>query len=297
MQNLDCLFIGSATYDILMLVTAPPQSDMRIAATRMAVAGGGPASTASVAFHSLGGRAGLISAVGNDDTGRSIRADLENFGFPLLDLHVIDGAPSSLSTIQVEEGGKRCITHFGGCIGHLTFDMLDKKVFEQARYVHLAGSLEQLFLPIAKYCKENTSALVSVDGGNYSREFTDAILPYTDIFIPDDKTARKSIGLEAREACRYYYERGPGTVCVTRGPDGSIAYDGSRFYEEEAFPVKVLDTTGAGDNFHGAFLYAHTQGWPLPKVLRFSSIFSSMTCTGLGGREATPALDEVLKEM
>lgn len=297
MRQLDCLFVGSATHDILMLVEEPPQSDMRIAASRVAIAGGGPASTAGVAFTRLGGSAGLVSAVGEDPTGQVILEDLRQLGFDYLEVRRLPGEKSAMSTIQVEKNGKRCITAYGGCIQALRFEEVNKEALHHARYVHLAGPAEQLLLPMARYLKENTDALVSVDGGNYTRAFTEAILPYTDIFIPDDKTAQKTLGLSPRDACLAYAVLGPGIVCVTRGPEGSIAYDGKTFYEADALTVQVVDTTGAGDNFHGAFLYALAQGWALPKVQRFASVFSSLTCTGLGGREAIPNLETVLARL
>ena len=83
---MDCLFIGSATKDILMQVESPPASDQRLAATNVTFACGGIASVAASAFQKLGGAAGLISAVGRpSDVTDFIRADLEarNLAFPL----------------------------------------------------------------------------------------------------------------------------------------------------------------------------------------------------------------------
>jgi len=149
----------------------------------------------------------------------------------------------------------------------------------------------------AKFCKENSDALISVDGGNYSVQTTNAILPYVDVFIPDDKTVTKTLGLEPKDACRYYHDHGVKISCVTLGSEGSLAYDGSEFYFAPPFDVPVVDTTGAGDNFHGAFLYCLLQGFGLHKTLRFCNTYSDFTCEALGGRAANPPLQKVLENI
>lgn len=295
---LDCLFIGSTTKDTLLMVDAPPASDQRIAASAAVHACGGIASVAASAFQKLGGRTGLITAVGApSDVTEFIRADIRARDLPYSQIIEIPDADSPFSAIQVERDGKRCITHFGGCIRRLTLDMLDKRALQDAAMIHLGGLEDRFCGELAKYCREHTGALISVDGGNLSREATDALLPYTDVFIPDDKTVARTLGLSPEDACRYYAERGVKTACVTLGDAGSVAYQEGRFYRAAPVKVTVVDTTGAGDNFHGAFLYCLTRGWDLEKTLRFCSAFAGLTCRGLGGIAAEPGLEETLKKM
>ena len=127
-KMLDCLFIGSATKDTLLMVEAPPASDQRIAASAVVHACGGVASVAASAFQKLGGSAGLITVVGDpSDVTDFIASNIAERQLPYVDLIRVPGTDSPFSTIQVEASGKRCITHFGGCIRQLTLDMLDKK--------------------------------------------------------------------------------------------------------------------------------------------------------------------------
>lgn len=86
--------------------------------------------------------------------------------------------------------------------------MLDKEVFHHTRYVHLGVMRPQLMLDICRYCKENTNAIVSIDSGNLSRENTDMLLPYADIFIPDNKTVERTLHMSEPDACRYYARAG-----------------------------------------------------------------------------------------
>lgn len=297
MKDFDCLFLGNTTRDILMLVSEPPASDQRITATHMVTTEGGIAATSSIAFQSLGAKAGRVTVVGGDSNGEALQKSLLAQRFSYLRVYKIEKEKTSVSTIQVERDGKRCITRYGGCADALDFSDMEKEVFHHARFVHIGGVGDSLMLEAAKYCKNQTRAVVSVDGGNLSRALTDQILRYCDIFIPDDKTACKTLNMDPKTACEYYYQKGPGIVCVTMGPNGAIAYDGSSFIRQPAYEVEVVDTTGAGGNFHGAFLYALAQGWTLEKVLCFSCVFSSITCCGLGGREAIPSLEQVQSAM
>jgi sugar/nucleoside kinase (ribokinase family) len=297
MKKLDCLFIGSTTKDTLMLISAPPASDQRIAATNVVTACGGPASTAASAFQSLGGQTGLITAVGEDEESIFIRRDIETRYLPYVKILVMPEYRSPFSVILVEENGQRCIIHYGACIHQLKLSMLDMDALHNTKMIHLAGLDEWFAADAAKFCRENTDALISVDGGNFSREATDAMLPYVDVFIPDDKTVAKTLGLSPEDACRYYCEKGVKTACVTLGDKGAIAFDGEKFYTASPLSVHVVDTTGAGDNFHGAFLYCILSGFDLKKTLRFCNTFSGLTCEGLGGKEAVPSMKKVLEKM
>lgn len=295
---IDCLFIGSTTKDLLMTVDAPPESDQRIKATSITYTCGGIASVAASAFQKLGGDCGLITAVGRpSDATEFIKTDILSRKLSFSKMISIPEEDSSFSVIQVESNGKRCITHFGGCINSLTLEMLDMQALKSAKMIHIGGLEDSFCAELVKFCKKNTDAKISVDGGNISRKAADELLPYTDIFVPDDKTVMKTLGLLPKEACLYYADKGVQTVCVTMGEKGSIAYHDGRFTEAAAASVNVIDSTGAGDNFHGAFLYCLLRGWEMELTLKFCNTFSGLTCGGMGGIQAEPTLEETLKKM
>lgn len=298
MQSIDCLFIGSATQDVFLLVNEAPASDQRIAAKQLAYACGGIAATAASAYQKLGGRAGLITAVGKDEAGAFIREALEARALSFLQLLTLPNEASPFSAILVERNGKRMIAHYGGCMQRLRREMLDNEAFVAAKAIHLGGLSEPLAVELATYLRKATNAVLSLDGGNYSREAIDEMLPHLDVFIPDDKTVARTLGLEPEAACRYYHEKGAGMVCVTLGSEGAIAFDGEDFYREPSAPdINPIDTTGAGDNFHGAFLYCLQQGFDLQKTLRFCNTFAGLCCEGLGGTAAEPTLRLTLSRM
>jgi len=84
-----------------------------------------------------------------------------------------------------------------------------------------------------------------------------------------------------------------GFVCMTLGPEGAMALLDGRILHSEGFKVDVVDTTGAGDVFHGGFIYGLLQNWEVREILRFSNAVASLKCRDLGGRAAIPTLEEV----
>ena len=75
--------------------------------------------------------------------------------------------------------------------------------------------------------------------------------------------------------------RAPG---MTLGRDGSLVYTGGRFYYSPGFVVETVDTTGAGDIFHGAFAYGLLEGWGIERILEFSNAMAGLNCTRVGAR-------------
>ena len=88
-------------------------------------------------------------------------------------------------------------------------------------------------------------------------------------------------------------EKGPGIIAFTFGEKGCVLLDDEGFEKIDGFSVPVRDTTGAGDVFHGAFLFGILQGWKNTQCARFACAAAAIKCTRLGGHAAIPTLDAV----
>ena len=115
---------------------------------------------------------------------------------------------------------------------------------------------------------------------------------------PKDGSERFAREYMARASCREVLKRihrkGARLAGITRGQKGSIVFDGRKFYNEEAYRVRVADTTGAGDVYHGAFVEGVLCAWPLEKTMRFASVVAGLKCKTLGGRKGIPSFSQAL---
>jgi sugar/nucleoside kinase (ribokinase family) len=84
-----------------------------------------------------------------------------------------------------------------------------------------------------------------------------------------------------------------GFLCTTLGHSGAMAWVNGKFFYAEGFKVKVVDTTGAGDVFHGGFIYGLLQNWEVEKILRFANAVAALKCLDIGGRRGIPTLEKI----
>ena len=118
-------------------------------------------------------------------------------------------------------------------------------------------------------------------------------LELTDVLIPCKSAARELIGSDDIVGnARRLLEYGPKVVAVTLGKDGCIVLDRKNRFKLPTYEVEVVDTTGAGDAFHGGFIFSLLRGYDLEKAGRFSNACGSAACTRVGAR-ASVRLEEV----
>ena len=86
-------------------------------------------------------------------------------------------------------------------------------------------------------------------------------------------------------------------AAMTLGAHGALARVGGKFYYSPAFVVNCVDTTGAGDVFHGGFCYGILAGWEMQQILDFSNAMAALNCTAIGARGGISGLDKALALM
>ena len=134
-----------------------------------------------------------------------------------------------------------------------------------------------------------------IDADHYSPEAHE-VARACDYVIASHRYATLCTGsADAASAARALATEVRGVVVVTAGRDGAYAVAGSETWHQPAFPVPVKDTTGAGDVFHGAFMFGVLQGWELPRTLAFASAAAALKCRALGGRSGIASLAETAR--
>jgi sugar/nucleoside kinase (ribokinase family) len=137
-----------------------------------------------------------------------------------------------------------------------------------------------------------------MDGSRTDRpveEHLRALIPYVDVLITGEGFARGLTGVDdIWQAGAAVLEMGPRVFVETVGDRGSYTITPQERFHTPAFQVDVVDTTGAGDVFHGAYIVGLLHGWRPRQIALFSSAVSAIKCTKLGGRAGVPSLDETL---
>jgi sulfofructose kinase len=283
---------------MLLTVDQAPGSDQRVLARSASSGGGGPAATAAAALARLALRVELVSVVGDDIFGDLIRTELSRLGVGIDGIQILADSQSTISSVLIEKTGRRSMAVFNGCLSRIDLSAVNFDRIDQARCIHLDGNNIHLAEAAAGRARKS-GTFVSLDGGNISAASITRLLPFVDAYIPDEQSLVRQFGpLDLREACRKLHAAGPTIVCITRAERGSLAYDGRSFIEAPARAgIPIVDTTGAGDNFHGAFIYGHLAGWPLEEILTFSNTFAALCCRAVGGRGSVPDLAETQEFM
>jgi sugar/nucleoside kinase (ribokinase family) len=134
--------------------------------------------------------------------------------------------------------------------------------------------------------------------GNHPRAGLGELLPLVDWLIVAETFPTTYTGNpDASEAAEELLDLGVEVLIVTQGSRGCSVHTGRKRFHVPALAVEAVDTTGAGDAFHGAFIYAMLQGWPLRRAAEFSNAAAGLNCLTLGGRRGLPELSQVLQAM
>ncbi|HKI60212.1 MAG TPA: PfkB family carbohydrate kinase, partial [Mariprofundaceae bacterium] len=253
---IDVLCIGHAAYDLTMSVDHHPAADEKLQATSMQTCGGGPAANAAVQVARLGGTASFCGYLGNDLYGDAHVAELEAEGVDLT--YLVRGShPSSISQILAKPDGKRALVNFKGETPWLTADAVD-----------LTGSHPRTILfdghePLLSEVVVDRAAYEVIptvlDAGSLHRG-TQALAMKVDYLVASEKFARQFCGTDDMKLALKQLSDQRDNIVITRGEAGLLwARDGNTG-DMPAFRVHAIDSTGAGDAFHGAFALGVARG-------------------------------------
>ncbi|HTP63878.1 MAG TPA: PfkB family carbohydrate kinase [Geobacteraceae bacterium] len=294
-EKFDVVGLGVSTLDLLLVVAELPAGESVQRASESMLQGGGPVATALVALARLGSRTAMIDKLGDDWRGRLIIDGLRKEKVATEWIRTAAGRTSSIASILVRRrDGARAITFSPGTAGELDPDELPEDIIARATVLHMNGRHFDASLRAARLARAR-GVKVSFDGG--ADRYCDRIrelVAMTDICIVARPFACAYAGREdVAAAAGALLSGGPEIVVITSGAGGSdvFARDGEGFHQP-AYKVKAVDTTGAGDAFHGAFLHGLVTGLDLKECADLAAAVAAMNTGKLGGRGALPTLAE-----
>lgn len=280
--------IGAATLDDLWLVNEFSDQEGVAQAEAHLQMGGGPVATALCVLGRLGHSAVMLDAVGDDVAGAVIQAGLQRAGVSAHGLREVEGARSASAVILVRKNdGARQIHFLPSSCGELMLDPGQGEIIRQARLLHLNGRHEAACRAAVEIA-QRAGVTVSFDGGaGRYRESLRDLVAASQIRIFSRDFARRYCGTDdLAEMMAMLLAEPAEVVVITAGTEGSyVATPQIGMFHQPAFAATPLvDTTGCGDVYHGAFLHGWLQQWPAQKCAEFASRWAARNAEGLGGR-------------
>ena len=286
---MQALFIGQTYIDVTFLADQIPADDEKAVAKEYAISFGGNAVTAAFCCAKLGLRPDLIATCANDWLGRMFQDMAAKYD---IDLHIRKVARSSLSFVR-PYGGKRAIMRGRDDRYLHPFPPLD---LAGCRALHLDGHQGDAAIHYARQCRQS-GILTSLDGGAIRANTLD-LLSFIDIAIVAERFCEQ-MEMAPPAVLDYLKQRGCRVGGVTLGSRGLLWYDESgkvRTLPALSVPAnRVIDTTGAGDVFHGAYVYSYLanpgKGWE--DHFRFASAAAAYKVQHLGNEAGLPTLTDI----
>ena len=327
-NHIDIVGIGASTLDRFIVVDHYPTGREVQQVVSSTTDGGGPVATALAVAGKYGARTAMIDSIGDDMVGRHILDDFEKYNVNIEAIQVESGAKSGVATILVKQStGERAVFFERSTATEPEFLDTHKQLIGSAYILHINGRHRQLMRSAMAVAKE-VGTIISLDGG--AQRYDEDMKPITEashiVIVARDYAEKYTGTTNLEDACRIIHERGACIAGVTDGANGSyFMWPDGTSYRCKPFPQEaVVDTTGAGDSFHGAFLAklsnvlhsesakvsltnavqgdtslcavellkgcAHSD---LEKAAVFASAVASLNTQGIGGRSPLPTLKSV----
>jgi sulfofructose kinase len=296
-KTIDVVGIGVSTLDMFTVVDTFPTTREVQKAVTMVLDGGGPVATAMVTLAKLGANTVMIDNLGDDWSGSLILEDFKKYNVNIHCLEIFPKYSSSVANILVQKDtGIRAIIFHPGSVPEINNISKYASIIQEAKILHLNGRHLDASLQAMDIAKK-VGVKVSFDGGaNRYNPSMRLIVPKVDICIVAKEFALTYTG-ETRidYAGTMLLKAGPELVAITDGMNGSWVFNKDvGMFHQPAFKIdNVVDTTGCGDSYHGAFLYGFIHNMSLPKSAEFASAVAALNTQSLGGRKGLPSLETV----
>jgi len=289
----DVVGVGINATDTLIELPHFPALDSKVEFTRSDVTLGGQVASAMVACQTWGLRTRYVGKVGEDQAAAEHRREFEKAGVEA-HLTAVAGGKSQSSYILVDRSsGERTVLWQRDARIALRPEDIRREWVVRARALLVDGHDTTVAAQVAAWAREAKIPVVADVDNLYAG--VEALLENTDYLICSKEFPQRLTGeaelIRALPAIAGRF--GMTLAAATLGRDGVLAWDGEALHYSAAFQVRAVDTTGAGDIFHGAFVYALLAGWELDKQLEFCCAAAGLNCTALGARGAIRPLVEI----
>ena len=276
--------LGACVLDTLINCDRYPTEDTKQKAQSIFLSGGGPVGNALVVISKLGVQAEVIGGFGGDNAGEYLLNDFKKYGVGTENATLLQEKTSFTSYIVLagDKATRTCVFDRGTVPDEPSY--LRLSAIDGADVLHLDGNYLECAVAAAKYAKTK-GVKVSLDAGGLYQGI-ETLLPLVDILIPSAEFALGFTGEQTiAQAMAVLYEKyKPEVLVVTDGSNGGYYYENGAILHYDSVKVKAVDTNGAGDTFHGAFVAGYCYGKTIKDCCEFASKVAGYKCTFKGAR-------------
>ncbi len=292
----DVVGIGANSVDYVYRLPQFPQPDSPAAKLRITehlTTCGGQTATALCTCAAMGLRTKYIGTIGSDPNGERMRGELARRGVDVEHVSVRD-AINPFAVILLDERGERVVFWERAAGLDLRPDELDPSRLRGARLLHVDDVDEEAAMRAARFGRDAGVPVTSDIERVTAR--TEALVASVTVpifaeHVPEALTGERDLERALRKIGK------KDLLCVTLGARGAMLLAGDRLYHDPGRQVAVVDTTGAGDVFRGAFIVALLRGDAPEEILRFANAAAAISCTRMGAIASVPTLEETLARL
>lgn len=299
-MKLDVVGFGALNLDTLYRVDKIAGSGEERFITGSTQTPGGSAANTIVGLARLLNRVGYVGKVGGDPEGGLLLKSLKVENVDTKGVIVSEGDRSGAVIGFVDKKGERTLYVDPGANDTLSFEDIDESYITNAKFLHLASFVGEKPFEAQKRLLQSLSGVkVSFDpGGLYIRKGLEALRPmlrHSFIIFPTESELHLLTGKGYKDGAKTLIEEGVSIVAVKLGEKGCYVTDGRDDFSVEAFKVRVVDTTGAGDAFCAGFLHGLLRGKNLYTCGRIANFVAGRKIEKAGAREGLPRLPDLPK--
>jgi sugar/nucleoside kinase (ribokinase family) len=288
----DVVGLGENSVDLVYRVPALPRAGEKIPVTSCRRLLGGQVATTLCTCAALGLRTRYLGTFGKDEHGTMIRAELEQRGIDTSNA-VVRYVPNRHAVILVDEGtGDRSVIWQRDRALALRPEDVPHDALNDARLLHVDNTDEDAAMHAVCLARD-AGMMVTTDIDQVSGRTRDLIAAATFPILAEHVPLALTGESDPERALRSLRLGHDGMLCVTLGPRGAMLLAGEEMHHAAPLPIDPVDTTGAGDVFRGALIYALLRGDPPRQMLRFANAAAAVSCTREGAIGGVPNLREI----
>lgn len=291
------LCIGQSAYDITLPLDGYPIENKKYKIKKSVECGGGSCNNSAYLLAKWGMDVYLASSIGNDLYGKKIKEELKKAGVNIDYCEELDNVNTTVSyIINNTETGTRTIITNRSPLMHFT-NLKDIDV--EPDIILLDGNDYDMSL---KVLMKNKNSIKIIDAGSYKEE-TVKLSQYCDYIVCSNDFARDYTKIDfdyndkikLKEVYDTIQKDFRGKLVITLESFGSMVKIDEQYYIVPSVKVKSIDSTGAGDIYHGAFTYFIANNYSLLETLHYANIAGALSVTKIGSKTSMPTKEEVLK--